>query len=189
MKKTVLAVSIVAVLSLPLFAAPQKRAATPAASSAPAYIPPAGNGLAGKSGIGAGVNGIGYRYWTTDESAWDLNFGFASAKDTKSLEFGGQYLTLLRQRGGLRFMSMFGLQYGNTSTDLGAITVKQTDITLGAGLNVEYFFTELPDLGFNATLTGIQIDLRSADAGGGSTSSTNIATVPVVNFGVRYYYK
>jgi hypothetical protein len=54
---------------------------------------------------------------------------------------------------------------------------------------VEYFFTELPDLGFNATLTGITIDFGSADNGGGSVSSTTLATVPVISFGVRYYYK
>jgi hypothetical protein len=86
-------------------------------------------------------------------------------------------------------MSMFGLQYGSASNKFGNFTATQSDVVLGAGLNVEYIFTELPDLGFNATLTGITLDFGSADNGGGSVSSTVLATVPVVSFGVRYYYK
>jgi hypothetical protein len=184
MKKTVLAVSLVAIFVSPLFAAPAKKSV----ESSPSYSS-SGRRMEGKKGIGAGVNGIGYRYWSTDESAWDLNFGFSTAKDTKSFDLGGSYLSLLRSTGNLHFMSLVGLQYGNTQNDNAGVTSKQTDFTIGAGLNVEYFFTELPDLGFNATLTGLSIDFRSTDIGGASQSSTNFATVPLVTFGVRYYFK
>jgi hypothetical protein len=189
MKKTALAVCIVVISCLQLFAATQKRGVmTDASNAAPAYTAPA-TSLEGKAAIGAGVNGVGYRYWVSNTNAWDANLGFSTSNDDKELNFGGTFLTILRSTRNLRFMSMFSLQYGNTSTTVGNFTTKQDDIKLGAGLDVEFFLSELPDLGFNATLTGITLDFGSTDNGGGSTSSTTLATVPVVSFGVRYYYK
>ena len=186
MKKSMLAVAVIAVMSMPLFAAPK---------AAPAYA--GGKNMAGKSAIGAGyatealglgaVSGIGFRHWNSNETAFDVNVGFASGKDTRDINLGGQMLFLLKGTANVHYMSMFGLQYASANDD--AAKTKQTDLMFGAGLNVEFFFSEMPDLGFNATLTGITVDMRTNENNGVSTSSTNVGTSPLISFGVRYYYK
>ena len=47
-------------------------------------------------------------------------------------------------------------------------------------LNVEYFFTELPQLGFNAGLSGLALSFNDGD--------TSFALGSPITFGIRYYF-
>jgi len=161
--------------------------------------------LTGKTAIGGtgfgNMPGFGIRYWMSDQNAIDGNISFSSAKDTSQMGLGGSYDTIIKRTTYLKFMWLIGLQYTSNSQTIattvvipvapfvvaGTATQTQTDINIGAGLGVEYSFQEIPELSFDAFLTGVGIDMRSFSGGG--DSQTLFATNPGLGFAVRYYIK
>ncbi|MFH1368386.1 MAG: hypothetical protein ABII64_04585 [Elusimicrobiota bacterium] len=155
---------------------------------------PAANSGAGKLGIGSSgttIPGIGLRYWISAKNAWDFNLGFRSAKDSSDMGFGASFVNVMKQTSNLKYLWLAGLQYIGCSAKTAGVSSDTTDTILGFGLGVEYNFTELPDLSFNAFLTGIGIDMvnRPATAITPSSSETVFASDPKLGFAIRYYVK
>ncbi len=187
MKKLLSAVVVLSVFTAVVSAVPAKVSA--AKADPPAKVRTTGD-LEGKMAIGAtgiaAVPGIGIRYWTSDTTAIDGNFGFSSAKDTNQFAIGGSFNSIIKRSAYAKYMWLIGLEY--MSSKLNA-DVTQSDINIGLGLGVEYTFQELPELSFAAFLTGLGVDMRNTSAFGQSTSETLFATDPGLGFAVRYYVK
>jgi hypothetical protein len=162
--------------------------------SSPASPSRASSGdLEGKTAIGASgitaLPGFGLRYWTSDKSAIDANIGFSSSKNNSQVGFGVSLDTIIKRTAYLKFMWFVGLQYISAESKQFTPTVTQSDLNIGLGLGVEYSFQEIPELSFDAFLTGIGIDMRNTSAAGTSVSDTLFATNPGLGFAIRYYIK
>ena len=154
-----------------------------------------GNGpgnMTGKLGLGTGGRGVGLRYWLTDNVAVDGNFGFSLGKDRDIFGIGGKGVFVLKKTTYLRFLALAGIQIDLNNYEANSYKDDVTDINIGGGLGVEYYFQELPSLSFGAFVTGIGVDISTEDAGfNGNTNSntvTTFATNPGLGLEIRYYF-
>jgi len=157
------------------------------------------NGMAGKVGLGnrtfssaqpdfIGVppmNGAAVRVWINDDTSLDTGLGFASAKDVSGFAIGGNMLFTIKETKNIKLSIGPGIQY--YKCDLGDIVI--SEFGLNGSFNAEFFFSELPELGFNAGLTGLGLgfgDVKPDNVD--AFSSTAFKLGPSLNFGIRYYF-
>ncbi len=188
MRKVIIVLAAVMFLFLWLNAA----VAAPAEKKSAAAVP-VSNDMTGKLGIGTGGRGVGLRYWLNDNIAIDGNFGFSFGDDRNIFGIGGKGVLVIKKTQYLRFLALAGIQVDINNYEANNFKDDVTDINIGGGLGVEYFFQELPSLSFGAFVTGIGVDINTEKSGfGGHTDSdtdTTFATNPGLGLEIRYYFK
>jgi len=148
--------------------------------------------MAGRVGIGGGLDGLGVRYWVNDQVGLDGTLGFAMGNDESSFKLNLLGVFVITRTERLRFAGLGGFGISNWSDKGASGTSWTTDITLGGGVGVEYSFAELPQLTFGAFATGLSLDIGTSGytpntGTGTSNSATTFRTSPGFWLNVRYY--
>ena len=125
-------------------------------------------------GIGIGSNGgVGVRYFFTPSLALDgsVHFDYTQGdhSDLTSQTWGADLLTLITAKTAqhLKLLVLVGVDYDDSASWWNAGSGhgserRSRSVGLTGGLGGEYFFDELPRLGFGVTLTGLSISYRDS---------------------------
>ncbi len=189
MKKALVILATVALV----FVAFSTAMAAPTASSAKSVTVTAGGNFTGRLGIGTDGRGVGLRYWLSDTMAVDGNLGFSFNSDEVTFGIGGNGVFVIKKYQYMRLLALAGIQLDFDNFDNDTFENDETNINIGGGLGVEFFFQELPNLSFGANLSHIGVDIDTVKTGpSGHTDSkttTTFATNPLLSFSVKYYFK
>ena len=156
------------------------------------------NGMSGKIGLGnrtftaiqsdligvPAINGAAARVWINDKTSLDTGLGFASAKDVNGFAIGGNMLFTIKETKNIKLSVGPGIQYYRC--DLNGLVA--SEFGLNGSFNAEFFFSELPELGFNAGLSGLGLGFGDVKQNNVSASSTGFKFGPSITFGIRYYF-
>lgn len=126
-----------------------------------------------------GVDSISLRSWTSDRLGFEGLFGFLLGDNTQCIDLGGKILFGIKTD---RILHLYGfglLGMENWSAKTSGVETHDTDVTVGGGFGVEFFFQGMPDLGFG---TEIGLGYNSGTKQFGTLASW----IPTV--GMRYYF-
>jgi|GEM_PF-5552669 len=130
------------------------------------------------------INGAAVRVWINDDTSLDTGLGFASAKDVNGFAIGGNMLFTIKETKNIILSIGPGIQYYRC--DFNGLVI--SELGLNGSFNAEFFFSELPELGFNAGLSGLGLGFGDVKQNNASASSTGFKIGPSLNFGIRYYF-
>lgn len=176
MKKLVLAACCVIVTTGALFAAPRK------ATSAPQSTAKARTGVGFTTQFSQiGATSLSLRSWISDSLGVEGALGFTSGDVNSAVNLGAKVLAPLKKEQNLTLYG-FGMLGFESISKIGTVSKSETDVTVGAGVGVEFFFQGLPNLGF-----GTEIGLSY----GGLTDAKQFGTFAswIPSVGMRYYFQ
>jgi len=129
-----------------------------------------------------GMNALSLRYWQNKDWGVEGNLGYYTySNSTNGSLIGGKYLRSLKQE---KCLTIYGF------AALAAINCQNAGVSasgtyIAAGLGVEFFFEELPNL-------RIYAEAGAANEGGdyyATTKGTQLFAPTVNNIGLHYYIK
>jgi len=147
--------------------------------------------------FGGNSSGFGVRYWLTDGFGINLGYSFRYSYDADSgfdnETSNGLGLTLLPcfvTKGNLRLEGLGSLQYSHFSYDVNDEGDEYGDdrYSAGIGLALEYYFDELPQMTFGATLVGVSFSYAEVGPDENKSYPKTVQTSPGVGFGITYYF-
>lgn len=125
------------------------------------------------------------KYWATDRIGMEFMVGYFTAKYEEVggwvLDLGGKFLYNLIIEDNMAFYTGAGLGIMPTHIDYGATEENEVGFQMGAFVGWEFFFSELPNLGFD-----VEIGLRYIDIDEYAQLSTFGGAFSM--FGIRYYF-
>jgi hypothetical protein len=155
----------------------------------------------GQWGLGAFYggesSGFGIRHWFTDGFGVDVGYSFTywygSDTGLDHRKATGLELTVLPcflSKGNVRLEGLGTLQYGRVRfgvNDTGDEYRRDT-YTAGIGLALEYYFDELPQMTFGASLIGVSFTYAELESASKTAYPKTLQTNPGIGFSVRYYF-
>lgn len=152
--------------------------------------------------FGGNSSGFGVRYWLTDGFGLNVGYSFRYSYDTNSgldsETSNGLGLTLLPclvTKGNLRLEGLGGLQYSHISFSVEDVNgpddsneYSDDRYTAGLGLALEYYFDELPQMTFGATLVGVSFTYAELGPDENKRYPKTVQTSPGIGFGITYYF-
>ncbi|MCX5782031.1 MAG: hypothetical protein NT145_04930 [Elusimicrobia bacterium] len=129
-----------------------------------------------------GISAVSLRYWKKGEIGFEGMLGYYSYDNsTNGSLVGGKLLMPIKDEKNLTcyWFGMLGLRNQSVAGASASGTF------IGAGVGVEFFFEELPNLGFGA-------EIGLANTGGDAytgTKGTALFSGSIDSVGIRYYFK
>ncbi len=128
---------------------------------------------------------VSTKYWATDRIGMEFMVGYFTAKYDEVggwvLDLGGKFLYNLIIEDNMAFYTGAGLGIMPAHIDYGEKEENETGFQVGAFVGWEFFFSELPNLGFD-----VEIGLRYIDIDEYAQLSTFGGAFSM--FGIRYYF-